>query len=56
MESIGQKGKLCDCGVVRLARSASPNQLSLLFNHRGCFWGTKGGWRSGAPLLAQGGH
>ena len=30
--------------------------LSLLFNHRGCSWGTKDGWRSGAPLLTQGGH
>jgi hypothetical protein len=30
--------------------------LSLLFNHRGCSWGTMSGWRSSAPLLTQGGH
>jgi hypothetical protein len=31
-------------------------RLSLLFNHRGCSWGTMSGWRSSAPLLTQGGH
>jgi hypothetical protein len=34
----------------------TARQVSLLFNHRGCSWGTMSGWRSSAPLLTQGGH
>jgi hypothetical protein len=41
--------------VRRLLRTLVAD-LSLLFNHRGCSWGTMSGWRSSAPLLTQGGH